>query len=452
MFFAGVSITTHSAQAKANLLMNYPAMPRENQQSSNDFARRYHEPLRVGFTRATRKNPCPICGAKKYCQVTRDNRLAHCMKESSGAIKQARDGGYLHLLGHDLSCIAATATNLRSANLAVPHRQPMPTPLAPIEIRDAAYRKLIELSPAWNYEHELVTAQPDGLLARGLKAEDISCFGAFPTSVVERDVLAEVISLFLARSFAHHVAEINLSACIGVPGFWQHPRGRIKLGKDYDFKHPALIIPYRDSCGLIQACQLRFAGGRGGYHWLSTSEDRLEEEPLGTPSGAPLHWTFINDEKAKADSLPILVTEGAMKAEVFVRLRPPMRAIATAGVGVAHSDIIAATSGQEVIIAFDSDHRQKREVCRQLARLIAGRAQGARVTGSSVSTSVVVWEGAKGVDDAVLANLHLRVVGVAEWFQNLTKESAEEVSDVWQNYGFAPNSEDSPHDNQEKDA
>jgi len=430
--------------------MNYLAMPRTNQQSSNDFARHYSEPLRVGFTRATRKNPCPICGAKKYCQVTRDNRLAHCMKESVGAIKQARDGGYLHLLAHNLSPIASTATTLQPANLAVPHRQPTPTPLAPIEIRDAAYRKLIELSPAWNYEQELVTAQPDGLLARGLKAEDISCFGAFPTSVVERDILAEVINLFLAERFAHHVAETNCSACIGVPGFWQHPCGRVKLGKDYDFKRPALIIPYRDSCGRIQACQLRFAGGRGGYHWLSTSEDRLEEEPLGTPSGAPLHWTFTNDEKEKADVLPLLITEGALKAEVFVRLRPPMRAIASAGVGVAHSDIIAATSGQEVIIAFDSDHRQKREVCRQLARLIAGRAQDAWATGSNVSTSVVVWEGAKGIDDAVLANLHLHVVGVAEWFQNLTKEAAEEVANVWQDYGFAPDAEDSLNDDQEE--
>lgn len=433
-------------------MMNSLAMPREPQQLSNDFARRYPEPLRVGFTRATRKNPCPICGAKKYCQVTRDNRLAHCMKESVGAIKQARDGGYLHLLVHESPRTASTTATLQTANLAVPYRQSTSTSLAPIEIRDAAYRKLIELSPAWNYERELVTARPDGLLARGLTPEDVARFGAFPTSVVERDVLAEVINLFLAERFAAYIAEMNRSSCIGVPGFWQHPCGRIKLGKDYDFKRPALIIPYRDSRGRIQACQLRFAGERGGYHWLSTSEDRLDEEPLGTPSGAPLHWTFVDDEKANANALPILVTEGALKAEVFVRLRSPMRAIATAGVGVAHTELIAATSGQDVIIAFDSDHRQNKNVCRQLAKLIAERAQDARTIGSNVSTSVVVWEGAKGVDDAVLANLHLRVVGVGAWFQNLPNESGEEVSGVWQNYGFAANAEDLPHDDQEKEA
>ena len=434
--------------------MNYRAMPRSPQPppSSHDFTRRYSEPWRVGFTRATRRNPCPICGAKKYCQVTRDHRLAHCMKESVGAIKQARDGGYLHLLTHESLRIVSTAASSKHVNLTRPLRpEPTPAPLAPIEIRDAAYRKLIELSPAWNHECELVTAQPDGLLARGLTSEDVARFGAFPMSVAERDVLAEVINLSLAERFPADVAATHRSACIGVPGLWQHPRGRIKIGKDYDFKHPALIIPYRDSYGRIQACQLRFAGQRG-YHWLSTSEDRLEEEPLGTPSGAPLHWTFIDDEKANADALPILVTEGALKAEVFVRLRSPMRAIATAGVGVAHTELIAATSGQEVIIAFDSDHRQNKNVCRQLAKLIAERAQDARATGNNVSTSVVVWEGAKGVDDAVLANLHLRVVGVAAWFQNLTKESAEEVSDVWQNYGFAPNAENSSHGNQGKEA
>ncbi len=432
--------------------MNYRAMPRPPQPppSSHDFTRRYSEPWRVGFTRATRRNPCPICGAKKYCQVTRDHRLAHCMKESVGAIKQARDGGYLHLLTHDSPGIVSTAASSQPVNPTVPHRPgSTPTPLAPIEIRDAAYRKLIELSPAWNYERELVTAQPDGLLARGLTSEDVARFGAFPMSVAERDVLAEVINLSLAERFAADVAATHRSACIGVPGFWQHQGGRIKLGKDYDYKRPALIIPYRDSCGRIQACQLRFAGGRGGYHWLSTSEDRLDVEPLGTPSGAPLHWAFIDDEKAKADGLPILMTEGALKAEVLARLRPPMRAIATAGVGVAHAGLIAATSGHEVIIAFDRDHRQKREVCRQLARLIAERAEDARVTGSNVSTRVVVWEGAKGVDDAVLAHLHLRVVGVDAWFQNLPQESTDEVLDVWQNYGFAPHAEDSTHDDQE---
>ncbi len=60
-----------------------------------------------------------------------------------------------------------------------------------------------------------------------------------------------------------------------------------------------------------------------------------------------------------------------------------------------------------------------------------------------------MWEGAKGVDDAVLAHLHLRVVGVDAWFQNLPQESTDEVLDVWQNYGFAPHAEDSTHDDQE---
>ncbi len=379
-----------------------------------------------------------------YGQSLHQSRLAHCMKESVGAIKQARDGGYLHLLTHESLRIVSTAASSKHVNLTRPLRpEPTPAPLAPIEIRDAAYRKLIELSPAWNYKRELVTAQPNGLLARGLTPEDVARFGAFPMSVAERDVLAEVINLSLAERFAAEVAETHRSACIGVPGFWQPQGGRIKLGKDYDFKRPALIIPYRDSYGRIRACQLRPAGERGSYHWLSTSEERLEAEPLGTPSGAPLHWTFIDDEKAKADGLPILLTEGALKAEVLVRLRPPMRAIATAGVSVAHAGLIAAIRGHEVIIAFDREHRQKREVCRQLARLIAERAEDARVTGSNVSTRVVVWEGAKGVDDAVLAHLHLRVVGVDAWFQNLPQESTNEVLDVWQNYGFAPHAEDS---------
>jgi len=46
--------------------------------------------------------------------------------------------------------------------------------------------------------------------------------------------------------------------------------------------------------------------------------------------------------------LPVLITEGALKAEAFVALRPPMRAIATAGVGVGHAQLVAATGAKKI--------------------------------------------------------------------------------------------------------
>jgi len=412
--------------------MQDEAMTREMIKPFTALTNRYQERLHVGFTRATRRNPCPVCGAKKYCQVTCDGRLAHCMKEPVGAVKRAKDGGYVHILTDDsLRSEFSPAKAVSQTNDRQPRGALNQTPLAPLEIRHAAYSKLIALSPASCYARELVTATPDGLLARGLLPQDALRFGALPPGVSERDVLARGVSYHIEKSFPEHARMHKGCGVTGVPGFWLKRGTRAKLGRDYDYKRPALVIPYRNEQGLIQACQLRFAGAKGDYHWLSTPEDRFDKEPFGTSSGCPIHWTRPPVELACGNDLPILVTEGALKAEVFVRLRPPMRVVATAGVGVAHAEIVQALRGRDVVLGFDSDYKKNPQVCRQLGKLIAEREQDTILYGSKNSTSIVVWEGAKGIDDAVRANRHLRVIGIAEWFQSLTGKSAEEVADMW---------------------
>ncbi len=103
-----------------------------------------------------------------------------------------------------------------------------------------------------------------------------------------------------------------------------------------------------------------------------------------------------------------------------------------------HDAIIEATRGEEAVIAFDSDHRENIQVCRQLAKLIAEREQDAVIAGCKASTSVVVWEGAKGIDDAVLASVRLRVLSVAEWSRTLTGKPLDEIKDLWAACSFAP--------------
>lgn len=423
--------------------MNYDAMARATVKPFSVLPGRYPERSHVGFTRATPRSPCPVCGAKKYCQVTRDGRLAHCMKESVGAIKRAKDGGFVHVLIEEALSFNTTRPGaILNSDENQRQAASVSTPIAPLEIRHAAYEQLIALSPASGFAPELVTRAPDGLLARGLLPQDVHRFGALPPQVRERDELARTIDGFIEEHFPAYVKTHKLSGVIGVPGFWLKNQSEVKLGKDYNYKRPALIVPYRDEHGLIQACQLRFAGRRGGYIWLSTAEDCLDREPLGTSSGSPIHWTAFPGETISCKDLPILVTEGALKAEAFVRLRPPMRAIATAGVGVAHAEIVRALRGCDAIIGFDSDHRENAQVCRQLARLIAEREQDALVTGQKNNTSIVIWDGAKGIDDAVRANLRLRVLGIAEWSQTLTGKSAEEVADVWRHRDFTPVAEE----------
>lgn len=393
------------------------------------FSPAYEPRVNVGFRRVTARRPCPVCGRKKWCQVTRDGRLAHCMWESRGAVKRAKDDGYIHVLVHDTPLGPARNYHPTALN----NRHELGSELAPLDIRDSAYGKLLELSPAWRYERELVTGER-GLFSRGFGAEDVSRFGALPPRAVERDALAQVITELLSCEHPVRAAETRGAVVLGVPGFWAGPGGCPRLGRAADYKRPALVIPYRDRLGMIQACQLRFGGARGKsiYTWLSTSDDNLGREPRGTSSGSPIHFALRGD-KCLPD-LPVIIIEGALKAEAFVALRPACRAIATAGVGVAHQLIIEATRGEEVAIAFDSDHRQNAQVCRQLGKLIAEREQDARTIGRETKTSVVVWDGAKGVDEAVLQNLSLRVVSVGEWRATLEGESLEVVREVWSDF------------------
>lgn len=419
--------------------MRDPARPRHS------FVSTYEPHISVGFRRVTAREPCPICGHKKWCQVTRDRRLAHCMWESRGAIKRAKDEGYIHVLIHD----ALPVPNAITYRTILSDPISFPSELAPLEIRDAAYTKLLELSPAWKYERELITGER-GLLARGFKAADISRFGAYPACAVERDALAKVINECLSDELPAYAAQCRGAVVLGVPGFWEGRAGSPRVGRATDYKRPALIIPYRDRQGSIQACQLRFSGARGKsiYTWLSTSEDRLDREPRGTSSGAPIHFAVRED--SFMPDLPFITTEGALKAEAFVAQRPACRAIATAGVSVAHDALIEATRGEDAVIAFDSDHRTNAQVCRQLAKLIAERERDAKLSGQQKNTSIVLWERAKGIDDAVLANERLRVISVAKWFQTLTGKSADEVADVWQQYGFTLVAENKQRDSLQK--
>lgn len=391
----------------------------------------------MGFRRVTAREPCPICKRTKWCQVTRDGKLAHCMWESVGSVKRAKDDGYIHVLVHD----AIQTSKLHARRMTSPHSPTPGTDLAPLEIRDAVYSRLIELSPAWNYERELVTA-PRGLLARGFSHDDIRRFGALPPRVAERDALARKINAELGVDLPVYAASRHRrrrgAAVLGVPGFWEGADGQPKLGRVTSYGRPALIIPYRNREGNVQACQLRFSDKRGNssYSWLSTAEDRLDQEPSGTSSGSPLH--FAAREGQYLADLPLLVTEGALKAEAFVSLRPPMRAIATAGVGVGHAEIIRELRGCDALIGFDSDYRKNVQVCRQLGKLIAEREQDALRAGQNNGTSVVIWEGAKGIDEAALLNMHLRVISISDWYASLDSKSLHEVRQLWTDLSFTP--------------
>src|SRR2546425_11469676 len=342
------------------------------------------------------------------------------MRVSDGAKGTARNGGNIHV-HHDVLPACS------------PRRKTRPTPpsieIAPIEIRDAAYRGLIEISPAQKYYPQLVNG-PDGLLSRGLLERATQNYGALPPTRKERAQLARQLRKFVIDKFPEYGRRYSYAGVVGIPGFWQDANGIVQLWKPREYKMPMLVIPYRDDCGRIQACQLRLhkgdiPEGEKRYRWLASPLERR-----GCSSGTPIHFTFKPSTLPKGKT--VVITEGALKAETLVSLRPQVRAIATSGVSCSHAEIVEAARAYNALIAFDADHKTNAAVCRQLARLIAVREQDVASRNLSTTTRIVSWEGYKGIDDAAKAkSVAFSTLSILEWIATLEGDPIDEVQKAW---------------------
>jgi hypothetical protein len=244
-----------------------------------------------------------------------------------------------------------------------------------------------------------------------------------------------VLTTLVQKHFRDY-AKLYSGGVIGVPGFWQETSGLVHLWKPRNHLMPILVIPYRNANGLIQACQIRLhardlSASKKRYRWLSSPLERR-----GTSSGTPIHFTFAPQKLSAGET--VVITEGALKADTLVRFRPKARVIATSGVSCAHSEIVEAARPYNALIAFDADHRINPAVCRQLAGLIVQRYTDSRDQGLALSTKIVFWNGPKGIDDAVRANIKLRALTVSEWHATLEDEPLEEVNRFWRDVGFKP--------------
>ena len=380
-----------------------------------------------GFDRVSKKRPCRICNHTTWCGFSRDERTSICMRESKGARRGSNNGGYIHVHTE-----VPTSTPI-PAPFTKPC--PPPTPIAPLEIRHAVFNELIRLSPAAKYRNELVTG-PSGLFSRGLAEHHALTFAALPPTQDGRVTLARALNTFARRNFPDY-AKLHGAGVIGIPGFWQEPSsGRIHIWKLHNYRMPILVIPYKNARGLIQACQIRLhqhdiPAGEKKYRWLASRFD-----PRGTSSGTPIHFTFSPTGLPASET--VVITEGALKAETFVHHRPKAHVIATSGVSCSHDQIIEAARPYNALIAFDSDHRINPTVCRQLARLIARRSADSTKHELTTTTTILCWEGPKGIDEAVLQNVILKIKTISEWYKTLTKKPRAEVRRFWSEIGFYP--------------
>ncbi len=348
------------------------------------------------------------------------------MRISNGSKGTSRNGG--NIFHHNrLFLVANTRTNRKQA--------PPPIEIAPIEIRNAVYEELIRRSPAVKYYSQLIEG-PCGLLSRGLGETETENYGALPRTHKERASLALTLNKFLKVRFPEYAVRSTHAAIIGVPGFWQDEAGNLQLWNPRDYNMPLLVIPYRDDQGRIQACQLRLhkndlRTGEKKYRWLACPFPFR-----GASSGAPIHFTF------KPVDLPpgktVIITEGTLKADVLVSLRPKARVIATSGVSCSHAEIIDAARAYNALIAFDADYKTNPAVARQLARLIAAREQDIAACELKTATRIITWQRYKGIDDAVLEKVSLEEMTIHEWISTLQGKPLQEVRAVWEEMGYTP--------------
>jgi hypothetical protein len=184
------------------------------------------------------------------------------MRQSSGSIKQARNGAYIHVLQEDPNCrdsikrsSAATVSNISNGGSGEDK-------YADANSLEAVYRAFLEAL-------ELTDAHGNILLIeRGLS--DTTIANNLYASVPD-DTTAQAVCNMLAHQF-------DLA---NVPGFYRES-GRWKL----DNYHKGYYIPYKDVQGRILGLQIRLDDERKGkYRWFSS-----EGKPNGTKTRSCLHF------------------------------------------------------------------------------------------------------------------------------------------------------------------
>ena len=250
----------------------------------------------TGYQRVSRRSPCRICGKPDWCSTTKDHNIAFCARSATNADRLSSKGWGIFYYD---------SRSPYRAGHTLPQRQlsrSKSTSVASVEIRDKIYQRLIKLSPL--PENSIRIYGNEWLLQ--IKVQEFGRFGLLPKSVIERHCLVRLLIESLVKEKG------TITTFKGVPGFWQGSNGRPRLGSDFDYDDDLLLIPFLDSNGLIQACQLKVIGKTkntfGKYQWLSSIGKRE-----GCSSGTPLHHEGSVGFRGKTTKT-VLVTEGVLKA------------------------------------------------------------------------------------------------------------------------------------------
>jgi hypothetical protein len=161
------------------------------------------------------------------------------------------------------------------------------------------------------------------------------------------------------------------------------------------------------------------------YSWLSVPFK------FGAAScGSPLHFALAfngNDHRRK----PILVTEGALKADVVRTFFPNIRVVGSGGVSCSHCEIVSNSRFVSLIIAYDVDYLKNLHVSRSIARLLALRLDDSKRYKYPADVRILWWEGdVNGIDDALLKRLPVYSLNISEWLALLDETARKEAIQI----------------------
>lgn len=377
----------------------------------------------IRYQRVSRKRPCLICGKPDWCSRTANDSISFCARVTAGADRLSRKERW-GVFYHDRTLLDNPFWKTNEPRQFY-QKQTEEIQPAPLEIRDFIYASLLRLSPASKYE--CLTLGQKGLRERGL--EGFSDYGALPCSASDRRDLAAQVRLLLNQTFPAFVRE-NPRGLAHVPGFWINDSGEACLWSEKDFNRPMLLIPYRNPWGKIQSCQIRFSGlinrGQKRYLWLSLPAMQ------SAGSGTPIHYANWREFGADCLDRPVLVTEGALKADVVAKFCPQFLTVANSGVGCAHDLLARITRSKKVCLAFDNDYHENPAVIRQLSKLILLISEFE--DSKSINKNIVIlnWERRfKGIDDALLNVAKIDEVSLAKWICDLTTENRKIIEQTF---------------------
>lgn len=375
------------------------------------------------YKRVSRRHPCLICGKPDWCSRTLDESVSFCARITDGADRLSRKESW-GVFYHNRTSFHQSHKNF--GELKNLYQKSEEIPLAPLEIRDFIYTVLLRLSPASGFENLILGEK--GLCERGLtNYED---YGGLPCSVGERKDLAAQLRLLLNQNFSSFMRE-NPNGIRHIPGFWIDKNGEACLWQNRDFPQPLLLIPYRSPAGKIQACQIRFTGSlkqdKKRYLWLSLPKMN------SCGSGTPLHFANWKTFRLSDLKKPLLITEGALKADVTARFLPEYYSLAISGVGCSHDLVISLSRGKSICLAFDNDYQENPAVLRQIAGLLKLRLQSVAEEEIQTSTKILTWSREeKGIDDALAKNQKISEVTIPDWISSLDEKCREMVRKVWE--------------------